>query len=434
MRRFAMGYLNAFDLLDRPDLLSGMASYLTGQDVVVRTHNESVANCTVDGSSKVRRIKIPNKEKLAEIGIDSEATLRGLQDHENAHAIYTTHVPRAAACSGLQKVVFNIIEDWRVEMAYANNTNAPGVKANLEALRQYSIKVSKRHAAGLAVICSDPTMIAVSAFGFAVINTPKDEATKQTLLGAANEFISCCGLEEGLAGVVAGKVAAAMDVLFGVRGKSNKLAELKSTSEAFSLSGKVYAALAGDKNKPNNDRQDSQDCDEPKPQNDGDESSESQGHGVSPEQNERGEDQTQESGQQHGEEQQQRNQYEMGVPLTPHDFIDKELESFYAECEEDMKREKEASANRVAESGLVYPVYHERASEWFNKHHNVKITAQHWLNLAEPFDIRQLAACVLNHEIGSSEEERKLRLWAKGVEDEVNKIVRVYRCVLCAVC
>jgi len=114
-------------------LLGGVASVLTGGRVKRVDMNSSAetGSCEFEGEGgrKVRRIVMPSPEKMP--GGFGEDEMRGLLDHESAHAIWSDFVGFKPK-NGLEMTVTNIIEDARIE--HLMRGRFIGSKENIDAM------------------------------------------------------------------------------------------------------------------------------------------------------------------------------------------------------------------------------------------------------------------------------------------------------------
>jgi len=120
-------------------LLGGVVSVLTGNRVnrVDRSSNANTGSCEFDGrdGKSVRRIVMPTEDKLPE-GFDLDC-MRGLLDHEAAHAVWSDFVGFTPA-NQLEMTVTNIIEDARIERLMRKRFRGSG--ANIDAMNDCSMK------------------------------------------------------------------------------------------------------------------------------------------------------------------------------------------------------------------------------------------------------------------------------------------------------
>lgn len=123
-------------------LLSGIARALTdGKVSRVVVHGGARTGVTEfdTRSGKVHRIVLPREENLPTgFGLDAA---RGLMDHEDAHALFTTVTQEDAAAGPLVHRIANILEDPRVEVLKGDRY--PGAKENIAALQEIGLRVTR---------------------------------------------------------------------------------------------------------------------------------------------------------------------------------------------------------------------------------------------------------------------------------------------------
>jgi len=120
-------------------LLGGVVSVLTGGRAtrVDLSQNANTGMCEYKNETTVRRIVIPTDDKLPKnFTLDA---VRGLLDHESAHAIWTDCIgfrPQTA----LEQIVTNILEDARIEVLMKDRF--PGAADNITELNQVAVALS----------------------------------------------------------------------------------------------------------------------------------------------------------------------------------------------------------------------------------------------------------------------------------------------------
>ncbi len=119
-------------------LLGGVVSVLTGDRVrrVDQSTSADTGKCEFDGrdGKTVRRIVMPTEDKLPE-GFDLDC-MRGLLDHEAAHAVWSDFVGFKPA-NAMEMTVTNIIEDARIERLMRKRFRGSGY--NIDAMNDSSV-------------------------------------------------------------------------------------------------------------------------------------------------------------------------------------------------------------------------------------------------------------------------------------------------------